>query len=51
MIVRGHQLVQEGFFHAHNNKCLTLFSAPNYCLRSGNHAAFMCLNTGSQPEM
>ena len=41
MIVRGHQLANDGYFWLHNKKTLTIFSAPNYCYRCGNKAAIM----------
>ncbi|XP_022645732.1 serine/threonine-protein phosphatase 2A catalytic subunit beta isoform-like [Varroa destructor] len=41
LISRAHQLVQEGYRYTHNNKVVTVFSAPNYTYRSGNLAAVM----------
>ena len=41
IIVRGHQLANDGYFWLHNKKTLTIFSAPNYCYRCGNKAAIM----------
>jgi serine/threonine-protein phosphatase 2A catalytic subunit len=38
-VVRAHQLVMQGFQHNHQETVMTLFSAPNYCYRSGNLAA------------
>jgi serine/threonine-protein phosphatase 2A catalytic subunit len=40
-IARAHQLVMEGYNWAHNQKVVTLFSAPNYCYRCGNKASIM----------
>lgn len=40
-ICRAHQLVMDGYSQTHHEKCVTVFSAPNYCYRCGNQAATM----------
>ncbi|KAH7832590.1 putative Serine/threonine-protein phosphatase PP2A-2 catalytic subunit [Monocercomonoides exilis] len=41
MLVRAHQLVNEGYSESHKKKVITLFSAPNYCYRCANKGAIM----------
>ena len=41
LICRAHQLVSEGYKFTHNNKLITVFSAPNYCGNCGNDGAVM----------
>lgn len=38
---RAHQLMLEGHSFSHNQQCLTLFTAPNYCGRCNNKATLM----------
>lgn len=40
-ICRAHQLTMDGLKEQHNNQCLTVFSAPNYCYRCGNLASIV----------
>ncbi|WJX68051.1 Serine/threonine-protein phosphatase PP2A-4 catalytic subunit [Trifolium repens] len=41
LIVRAHQLVMEGYNWGHDQKVVTIFSAPNYCYRCGNMASIL----------
>ena len=41
MISRAHQCTQSGYEWCHKEKVCTIFSAPNYCYRCANEAAFM----------
>lgn len=43
-IVRSHEVKNEGYEVGHNGKCITVFSAPNYCDTMGNQGAFITLN-------
>lgn len=43
-IVRSHEVKNEGYEIAHDGKCITVFSAPNYCDAMGNKGAFIILN-------
>ncbi|PWA43246.1 Serine/threonine-protein phosphatase [Artemisia annua] len=44
LIARAHQLVMEGFNWDHEQKAVTIFTAPNYCYRSGNMASILELS-------
>ncbi|TNJ30379.1 Serine/threonine-protein phosphatase [Giardia muris] len=46
-MARSHQLVMDGYQFKFNNLCLTLWSCPNYCYRSGNIAAILEFGYGS----
>lgn len=43
-IVRSHEVKNDGYEIAHDGKCITVFSAPNYCDTMGNMGAFITLN-------
>ncbi|XP_050294825.1 serine/threonine-protein phosphatase 5 [Anthonomus grandis grandis] len=43
-IIRSHEVKNDGYEVAHNGKCITVFSAPNYCDTMGNKGAFITLN-------
>ena len=40
-IIRSHEVKDEGYDSMHNNKCYTIFSAPNYCDQMGNKGAYI----------
>lgn len=42
-IIRSHEVKMLGYEKAHNDKCITVFSAPNYCDNVGNEGAFIIL--------
>ncbi|KAH7642321.1 serine/threonine-protein phosphatase 5 [Dermatophagoides farinae] len=47
-IIRSHEVKDNGYEVAHGGKCITVFSAPNYCDRMGNLGAFINFNGGDE---
>ncbi|CAJ1964046.1 unnamed protein product [Cylindrotheca closterium] len=43
LVVRGHQVVEDGYQFFHERKLVTLFSAPNYCGEFDNAGAIMII--------
>ncbi|XP_043272772.1 serine/threonine-protein phosphatase 5 [Venturia canescens] len=43
-VVRSHEVKNDGYEVGHDGKCITVFSAPNYCDTMGNRGAFIRLN-------
>ncbi|KAI8903779.1 serine/threonine-protein phosphatase 5-like protein [Gorgonomyces haynaldii] len=41
MIIRSHEVKDQGYEVMHNGKCVTIFSAPNYCDSVNNLAAYI----------
>eukprot|EP00397_Hematodinium_sp_SG-2012_P007364 GEMP01007409.1.p1 GENE.GEMP01007409.1~~GEMP01007409.1.p1 ORF type:complete len:507 (+),score=99.53 GEMP01007409.1:170-1690(+) len=41
LVVRSHEMKDEGYEVEHGGKCITVFSAPNYCDQMGNKGAFI----------
>eukprot|EP01009_Symbiontida_sp_KSa7_P009017 NODE_704_length_805_cov_661.205026_g534_i0.p2 GENE.NODE_704_length_805_cov_661.205026_g534_i0~~NODE_704_length_805_cov_661.205026_g534_i0.p2 ORF type:complete len:130 (+),score=24.12 NODE_704_length_805_cov_661.205026_g534_i0:29-391(+) len=50
-IVRGHQLVMEGYKWSHDNRVLTVFSAPNYTYSCGNRGAILSIGADGSPKI
>lgn len=44
LVVRAHEVVQDGFELFADGRLVTLFSAPNYCGEYDNAAAIMCID-------
>lgn len=44
LTVRAHQLVMTGLEFGHNGQIVTIFSAPDYCMRCGNPAGMLELD-------
>uniref|UniRef100_F7BJP0 Serine/threonine-protein phosphatase n=1 Tax=Ornithorhynchus anatinus TaxID=9258 RepID=F7BJP0_ORNAN len=43
-IIRSHEVKAEGYEVTHGGKCITVFSAPNYCDQMGNKASYIHLS-------
>uniref|UniRef100_A0A8C5TFV1 Serine/threonine-protein phosphatase n=1 Tax=Malurus cyaneus samueli TaxID=2593467 RepID=A0A8C5TFV1_9PASS len=42
-IIRSHEVKPEGYEVAHDGRCVTVFSAPNYCDQMGNKGSYIHL--------
>ncbi|XP_008480137.1 serine/threonine-protein phosphatase 5 [Diaphorina citri] len=47
-IIRSHEVKQDGYEVAHDGRCITVFSAPNYCDSVGNKGAFITMKVRMQ---
>ncbi|KAL1923412.1 uncharacterized protein VTP21DRAFT_8392 [Calcarisporiella thermophila] len=45
LIIRSHEVKEEGYVIEHNGKCITVFSAPNYCDSVGNKGALIRIDS------
>jgi len=50
LIVRSHEVKEQGFEIMHNGKLVTVFSAPNYCDQMGNKGAFIRFGSDMIPH-
>jgi serine/threonine-protein phosphatase 5 len=50
MLIRSHEVKDEGYVVEHDGRCVTVFSAPNYCDQMGNKGAFVRLRRDQEPE-
>jgi serine/threonine-protein phosphatase 5 len=51
LLIRSHEMKMEGYEVAHGGKCITIFSAPNYCDQMRNLGAFIhLLGRDMKPE-
>jgi len=44
LVIRSHELCEEGYSVEHSGRLITVFSAPNYCDQMGNRGAFIRLD-------
>jgi len=51
LLVRSHEVKDEGYLIEHEGKCITVFSAPNYCDQMGNKGAFIRFGPEMTPKM
>jgi len=50
MVVRSHEVKDEGYLVEHGGLLVTVFSAPNYCDQMGNKGAFIKFGEDMKPE-
>lgn len=50
LLVRSHEVKEEGYLVEHGGKTVTVFSAPNYCDTMGNKGAFIHFGKDCKPQ-
>lgn len=50
LVIRSHEVKDQGYEIQHGNNLITVFSAPNYCDQMGNKGAFIRLKSDMIPE-
>ena len=50
LLVRPHEVKEEGYLVEHGGKTITVFSAPNYCDTMGNKGAFIHFDKTLEPK-
>ena len=50
LVVRSHEVKEEGYVEEHGGKCITVFSAPNYCDQQGNKGAYIRFGADLKPK-
>lgn len=50
LLVRSHEVKDEGYHVEADGKCITIFSAPNYCDQVGNKGAFITFDSTLKPK-
>lgn len=50
LLVRSHEVKDEGYLVEHGGKAITVFSAPNYCDSMGNKGAFIHFDESCEPK-
>jgi serine/threonine-protein phosphatase 5 len=50
LLVRSHEVKDEGYLVEHGNQTITVFSAPNYCDSMGNKGAFIHFGKDCKPK-
>eukprot|EP00696_Hemimastix_kukwesjijk_P014027 gnl/Hemi2/27930_TR9221_c0_g1_i1.p1 gnl/Hemi2/27930_TR9221_c0_g1~~gnl/Hemi2/27930_TR9221_c0_g1_i1.p1 ORF type:complete len:518 (+),score=167.49 gnl/Hemi2/27930_TR9221_c0_g1_i1:95-1555(+) len=50
LLVRSHEMKEQGYSQEHGGKCITIFSAPNYCDQMGNKGAFIRFGADLRPK-
>jgi serine/threonine-protein phosphatase 5 len=51
LLVRSHEVKDEGYLVEHGGKTITVFSAPNYCDSMGNKGAFIHFDDSMEPKI